>query len=325
MKRGRLPLTAMRSFEAAGRLLSFSHAAEELFVSQAAISRQIRELEAFIGKPLFERLHRRVELTEAGRFLLDQLTTSFDDIDRAAFANPRRAGPGRASDQHRTVFASGWLVPRLNRFREQHPEIDVSVDANIRLVEFRGHEAEMAIRHAAVARSWPRTEARHLFDCRITPVLTPGLLASGPPLASPADLRHYTLLHDYDRKPGQAGFGRSALRTSRHRRVRSILTGRRPFRPRSSATVSLSATLCWTARIFGLGTLSARSRSKCPTAPIGWSHRISDVSAGRQRLLRIGSCRRWLLPRRPRQARSLALELQSKSELSQPDPRAGLG
>jgi LysR family glycine cleavage system transcriptional activator len=200
MKRGRLPLTALRSFEAAGRLLSFSRAAEELFVSQVAISRQVRELEAFIGQPLFERLHRRVELTEAGRSLLEQLTASFDDIDRRLsqiLAEPAQASL-RVSVE--PTFAGAWLVPRLNRFREQHPEIDISIDADVRLVEFRGHDAEMAIRHGATARSWPRAEVRHLLDCLATPVLTPGLLASGPPLASPADLRHYTLLHDYDRK-----------------------------------------------------------------------------------------------------------------------------
>ncbi len=82
MKRGRLPLTALRSFETAGRHLSFSRAAEELYVSQAAISRQIRELETFLGRPLFLRLHRRVELTDAGHRLLDRLVRSFDDIDR---------------------------------------------------------------------------------------------------------------------------------------------------------------------------------------------------------------------------------------------------
>ena len=81
------------------------------------------------------------------------------------------------------TFANGWLVPRLNRFRQQHPDVDVSVDADVRLVEFRAHEAELAIRFGAAARSWPRTQARHLFDCRTTPVLAPGLLASGPPLA----------------------------------------------------------------------------------------------------------------------------------------------
>ncbi|MDX8501559.1 LysR substrate-binding domain-containing protein [Mesorhizobium sp. VK4C] len=200
MKRGRLPLTALRSFEAAGRLLSFRHAAEELFVSQAAISRQVRELEALIGKPLFERLHRRVELTGTGRFLLDQLIASFDEIDlrlSQILAEPAQAVLRISVEP---TFANGWLVPRLARFRAQHPDIDVSIDADVRLVEFRSHEAELAIRWSATKRSWPRTEARHLFDCQITPVLTPGLLASGPPLGSPADLRHYTLLHDYDRK-----------------------------------------------------------------------------------------------------------------------------
>jgi LysR family transcriptional regulator, glycine cleavage system transcriptional activator len=200
MKRGRLPLTAMRSFEAAGRLLSFSRAAEELFVSQAAISRQIRELEAFIGKPLFERLHRRVVLTEAGRLLLEPLTASFDDLDRRL--SEILAEPARA-DLRVSVspsFAAGWLGPRLHRFREQHPDVDVSLDADTRLVEFRANEAELAIRFGAAARSWPRAEARHLFDCLATPALAPGLLASGPPLGSPADLSHYTLLHEYNRK-----------------------------------------------------------------------------------------------------------------------------
>src|SRR5690349_19659508 len=129
MKRGRLPLTAMRSFEAAGRLLSFSRAAEELFVSQAAISRQVRELEAFVGKPLFERLHRRVVLTEAGRLLLEQLTASFDDLDRRLsqiLAEPVRADL-RVSVE--PSFAAGWLVPRLHRFRQRHPDVDLSIES----------------------------------------------------------------------------------------------------------------------------------------------------------------------------------------------------
>jgi LysR family glycine cleavage system transcriptional activator len=200
MKRGRLPLTALRSFEAAGRLSSFGRAAEELFVSQAAISRQIRELETFLGKPLFERLHRRVELTEAGRFLLDQLTASFDAIDlrlTQMLAEPHQATLRISVEP---AFASLWLVPRLQRFRQNHPAIDVAIDASIQLAEFRRHEAELAIRWSLTSRSWPRTEARHLFDCRETPAIAPGLLASGPAPASLADIRYYTLLHDFDRK-----------------------------------------------------------------------------------------------------------------------------
>ncbi|PTE11517.1 LysR substrate-binding domain-containing protein [Mesorhizobium helmanticense] len=199
MKRGRLPLTALRSFEAAGRHLSFSRAAEELFVSQAAISRQIRELETLIGKPLFERLHRKVELTEAGQTLLAQLTASFDDIDRRLSQIVSKPAQSQLTVSVEPSFAGEFLIQRLNSFRERHPDIDISIDAESRLIEFRGHEAEIAIRYGASARSWPRTEAWHLVDVLVTPVLTSALLASGAPLTSPADLRYYTLLHDYNR------------------------------------------------------------------------------------------------------------------------------
>jgi LysR family glycine cleavage system transcriptional activator len=199
MKRSRLPLTALRSFEAAGRNLSFSRAAEELYVSQAAISRQIRELEALIGKPLFERLHRRVELTEAGQALLSQLTTSFDDIDRRLSQIVSRPEQSALRVSVEPSFAGEFLIQRLNSFRLQYPQIDISVDAESRLIEFRGNEAELAIRYGANARSWARTQAKHLVDVMVTPVLASDLLASGVPLATPADLRHYTLLHDYNR------------------------------------------------------------------------------------------------------------------------------
>jgi LysR family glycine cleavage system transcriptional activator len=211
MKRGRLPLTALRSFEAAGRLLSFSKAADELFVSQAAISRQVRELEALIAKPLFERLHRRVELTEAGRLLLRQLTQSLDAIDLALTQLVSEPAQAVLKISVEPTFAGSWLVPRLNRFRERHPEIDLDVDATTALVEFRSHEAELAIRYAATARSWPRVEARHLFDCRVTPVLAPALLKSAPPLATPKDLARHTLLHEYDRRPWANWFAAAGL------------------------------------------------------------------------------------------------------------------
>ncbi|WP_274628741.1 LysR substrate-binding domain-containing protein [Arvimicrobium flavum] len=199
MKRGRLPLTALRSFEAAGRLSSFSRAAEELFVSQAAISRQIRALETLIDQQLFERLHRRVELTDAGRRLLDQLIRSFDDIDQ------RLSEIMSAPAQHllkvsvEPFFAAGWLLPHLVQFRAKRPDIDVLVDVNGRLVEFRSREAELAIRFSAANTSWPRVQAQHLIDGTHTPLLSRALLASGPELRRPADLLNYTLLHDDNR------------------------------------------------------------------------------------------------------------------------------
>lgn len=199
MKRGRLPLTAMRSFEAAGRLLSFSRAADELFVSQAAISRQIRELESLIGKPLFERLHRRVVLTDAGRNLLDQLSVSFDDISARLAAVIAEPVTRLLRVSVEPSFAAALLIPRLNQFQALRPEIDVVVDASLQISDFRGNEIELAIRYGATATSWPRVECRHLFNVMLTPVLSPALIDGDPPLASPADLRRYPLLHDFNR------------------------------------------------------------------------------------------------------------------------------
>lgn len=199
VKRGRLPLTALRSFEAAGRHLSFSRAAEELFVSQAAISRQIRELEAFVRQPLFERLHRRVALTEAGQRLLGQLTRSFDDIDRQLTDIAAMPMQRVLAVSVEPSFGRAWLVPRLNGFRQLRPDIDVSVDIDSRVIEFRAHEAQLAIRHSVSTSSWPRTQALHLADVAVTPMLSPNLLAAGVPLRNPADLAHYTLLHEDSR------------------------------------------------------------------------------------------------------------------------------
>jgi len=200
MKRGRLPLTALRSFEAAGRHLSFSRAAEELFVSQAAISRQIRELEAFLHQPLFFRHHRSVELTDAGRRLLDQLVKSFDDIDRLLSNLVVTPAQSLVCVSVEPSLAASWLLPRLNRFRELRPDIDVSLEVDIRLIEFRSDQAELALRFSAHNKSWPRSEAEHLAPVIDSPVLSPALLASGPALRNPADLRRYTLLHEENRQ-----------------------------------------------------------------------------------------------------------------------------
>lgn len=200
MKRGRLPLTALRSFEAAGRHLSFSRAAEELFVSQAAISRQVRELEASIGHELFTRLHRRVELTEAGRRLLAQLTRSFDDIDRQLAEIAGTAARASVMVTTEPFLAGSWLLPRLSNFQAIRPDIDVSVDVGMSVAEFRAKGGpDIAIRHSFTAKPWPRTRSRRLFESRVTPLLAPELLKSGPPLRAPADLLHHTLLHEETR------------------------------------------------------------------------------------------------------------------------------
>lgn len=199
MKRGRLPLTALRSFEAAGRHLSFSRAADELFVSQAAISRQIRELESLLAKPLFERLHRKVVLTETGTRLLDQLTTSFDAIDRRLDEIMAAGAPDTVKISVEPSLAACWLIPRLEMFRRLYPEIDVLIDVDPRIIDFHGHGAELAIRFSARNTSWPDTDAELLAEVFDTPVLSPALLQSGTALSAPEDLRQHVLLHEETR------------------------------------------------------------------------------------------------------------------------------
>lgn len=200
MKRGRLPLTALRSFESAGRHLSFSRAAEELFVTQAAISRQVRELEEALGKPLFQRLHRRVVLTDAGEALLAQLTRSFDEIDR------RLTAIATIPDKHvvrvsvEPSFGRAWLVPRLTAFREIRPDVDVVVDVDSRLAEFRSGEADLAIRYSLSRSEWPRVQTRPLAAVRIAPAVSPKLRKRIGSPSDPSAILELTLLHEDSRK-----------------------------------------------------------------------------------------------------------------------------
>lgn len=211
MKRGRLPLTALRSFEAAGRLESFTLAAEELFVSQAAISRQVRELEALLGTALFTRHHRQVRLSAEGTRLLETLAVAFDAID-ARLEDVRANKPMKLLTVNAEPgFAGCWLVPHLADFRALHPQIDVSVESETRLIEFRGDAAELSIRHSAKTNSWPRTQARHLCDVAMAPALLPAILAGKPPLDMPEDLLSYTLLHEENRDVWARWFNAAGL------------------------------------------------------------------------------------------------------------------
>jgi LysR family glycine cleavage system transcriptional activator len=211
MKRGRLPLTALRSFEVAGRLESFTLAAEELFISQAAVSRQIRELEQLLGEPLFERRHRSVLLTGSGRKLLAVLTPSFDRIDECL---EDIRGASMSADLKVSVepsFAACWLVPRLPEFRKRHPDVEILLDADPRTIEFRTGQAQIAIRHSATVTAWPRTESRHLIDVRMVPVIASDLLERGTPISSPHDIFAYGLLHEETRDAWSRWFGAAGL------------------------------------------------------------------------------------------------------------------
>lgn len=218
MKRGRLPLTALRSFESAGRLQSFTLAAEELFVSQAAISRQIRDLEVQLSRPLFERVHRGVVLTADGARLLAVLTASFDDIDAALGEFGSTEEIGHVTISSEPTFAALWLVPHLQAFRLLHPDIDVTIESDQRLVEFRAREAEIGIRYSEKLTAWPRTEAIELARTSIVPVAAPQLVAGPKPIGAPADLLDQTLLHDENRDIWGRWFQRAGLDAPEHSR-----------------------------------------------------------------------------------------------------------
>jgi LysR family glycine cleavage system transcriptional activator len=190
------PLNALRAFEAAARHLSFTKAAEELFVTQAAVSHQIKALEAALDVQLFRRFNRRLMLTDAGQAYLPPLREALDGI--AAATDRLRAAEQTGSLKVSVLpsFAAKWLLPRLSRFRDRHPDIDVLVSASNALVDFAREEVDIAIRYGFG--SYPGLQVDFLMGDRIFPVCSPRLLESGPPLQVPSDLRHHTLLHDAD-------------------------------------------------------------------------------------------------------------------------------
>lgn len=188
------PLNAVRAFEAAARHLSFTRAAEELNVTQAAISHQIKALEEALGVMLFRRLNRGLLLTEAGQAFLPPLTGAFDAIadavDRLKAAD--EAGPLTISTL--ASFAAKWLVPRLPRFQQRHPHVDVLISTGSQLVDFDRQEVDLAIRFGRGP--WPGVRSHRLLGETIFPVASPALRDGPPRLGAPDDLAHVTLLHD---------------------------------------------------------------------------------------------------------------------------------
>ena len=196
--RRRLPLlNQLRAFEAAARAQSFTKAAEELFVTHAAVSRHVRELEEWLGTQLFVRTGRGVVLTDAGKRYAARLTPIFD-----AIAEATRDAMIEGDSSHLTVapdgaFASRWLVPRLGKFNAAHPDIELDVSPGEYISDFYSGEDDIAVRYGAG--NWPEVEAEFLCKARIFPVCAPGLIRDSPP-AKPDALENFTLLHENSRQ-----------------------------------------------------------------------------------------------------------------------------
>ncbi len=188
------PMRALKAFEAAARHLSFTRAAEELCVTQAAVSQQIRHLEDMLGAPLFKRMHRKLMLTEDGQKFLPDVREALDILARATRSIHPTVDPSTLTISVLPSFASKWLVPRLWKFHEQHPEIHIHVSAFDWLVDFDNNEADLAIRSGRG--SWPGLVAHPLLSEDVFPVCSPELLQGEHPLDRVENLKYHTLLHD---------------------------------------------------------------------------------------------------------------------------------
>jgi LysR family transcriptional regulator, glycine cleavage system transcriptional activator len=189
------PLNALRSFEAAARQLSFSKAAEELHVTPAAVSHQIKALEEWLGLPLFRRLNRSVILTDEGQTYLVSVREGLQVIQSATDRILQEEAGGAITVSTLPSFAVRWLLPRLSRFRDKHPDIDVRLSADEQVTDFARDNVDLVIRYGPGVYPGLHTELL-LNEDRLFPVCSPALLDGKHPLRSAEDLVHHTLLHD---------------------------------------------------------------------------------------------------------------------------------
>lgn len=187
------PLNGLRAFETAARYLSFTKAAEELSVTPAAVSQQVKSLEEYFEVVLFKRLTRALMLTDAGQMVLPVLQDGFDKL-----AEADQILRSQRDDRILTVsvapsFGAKWLVPRLDRFRRAYPEFDIRIDATDQRADFRRDNIDIAMRYGRG--EYPGLVAECLLRDVSVPVCSPRLQEGEHPLRTPADLRHHSLLH----------------------------------------------------------------------------------------------------------------------------------
>jgi LysR family glycine cleavage system transcriptional activator len=193
----RLPaLNALKAFEAAARYESFTRAAEELCVTQGAVSHQVKALEAELGLKLFNRERQRLMITEAGRVYLSVVRDAFDRLANGTERLLHRQNAGVLTVSTSPNFAAKWLVHRLARFAEAHPNIDLRVSASLHHVDFAREDVDLAIRHGNGQA--PGLHVTRLCAEELFPVCSPKLLQGSNALRKPADLSRHTLLHVND-------------------------------------------------------------------------------------------------------------------------------
>jgi LysR family glycine cleavage system transcriptional activator len=191
------PLNNLKAFEAAARHESFTRAAEELCVTQGAVSQQVKTLEEGLGLKLFNRERQRLVITEAGR---DYLLTVRDALDRIAVGTERllqRQNAGVLTVSTSPDFAAKWLVHRLGHFAEAHSDIDLRVSATLHHVDFAREDVDLAVRHGDG--NWPGLDTVQLSAEKLFAVCSPKLLSGGRRLGKPTDILKLPLIHLDDR------------------------------------------------------------------------------------------------------------------------------
>jgi LysR family glycine cleavage system transcriptional activator len=206
------PLNALRVFEAAARNLSFTRAADELFVTPGAISRQIRSLEDYLGMVLFERNHREVKLTDASSLFAASLTDIFTQLDRASRRFSDSARERQLHISCSITFTLRWLVPRLATFHAKYPKLQMQLGATApNQLHFAFGGVDLAIQTSPPP---PDVIAQRLMGVHLFPVCHPSLLAKDPPLRQVADLQAHTLLRSSARPDDWANWCRAAGATN---------------------------------------------------------------------------------------------------------------
>lgn len=191
------PLTALKAFEAVGRLGNVKEAADELNVTPAAVSHQIRALEEHLEVELFSRTTRNLLLTRSGAEFLAAVSAAFDLLKEGADRLSSETGRQRLVVNSLPSFASNFLVPRLLQFHQAHPELDMEINTTVRFgdpFELKNIGADVAIRAGLHEGAWPGMVAERLVPEEMFPVCAPSLLSGATPLAAPTDLAHHTLL-----------------------------------------------------------------------------------------------------------------------------------
>jgi len=190
----RLPsLNALKAFEASARHESFTKAAGELFVTQGAVSHQVKALEAELGIRLFQRERQRLVITEAGRSYLEVVRDAFDRIAAGTEVLLQRQTGGVLTVSTSPDFAAKWLVHRLGRFSEAHPEIDLRVSATLHHVDFAREDVDLAVRHGDG--NWPGLDVTRLCTEQLFPVCNPKLISGKRRITQPRDVLKFALLH----------------------------------------------------------------------------------------------------------------------------------